>query len=86
MNYIVNGTPKMCSMLDLIKAYIEHQSNILIKSAQFDKEKAEKRKHILEGLLLILNDIDMAIELIKDSNSKEEAIKKLIDKFKIDEI
>ena len=84
MNYIVNGTPKMCSMIDLIRIYVEHQSNVLIESSQFDKEKAEKRKHILEGLLLILNDIDTAIELIKNSNSKEEASIKLQKKFGLD--
>lgn len=84
MNYIVNGTPKLCSMLDLIKAYVNHQTNIIIKIAEYDKNKAEARKHILEGLILIINSIDKAIELIKSSNDKNEAITKLINYFPID--
>ena len=85
MNYIVNGTPKMCSMMDLIDAYIIHQENILIKTAKFDKDKAEKRKHILEGLLKILNNIDKAIKLIKEAENPKDASEKLIKEFKIDE-
>lgn len=84
MNYIVNGTPKLCSMLDLIKAYVNHQTNIIIKIAEYDKNKAEARKHILEGLILIINSIDKAIELIKSSNDKNEAITKLVNYFPID--
>lgn len=83
MNFIVNGTPKQCSMLDLIRAYVEHQENVMIRAAEFDKEKAEKRKHILEGILIALKDIDKAIELIKTSSDKKEAAQRLIEYFKI---
>lgn len=86
MNFIVNGTPKMCSMIDLIKAYVNHQENILINSAKYDKEKAEKRKHIIEGLLLILEDLDKAINLIRSSEDKVEAKNKLIETFHIDSV
>ena len=86
MNYIVNGTPKMCSMLDLVKHYVEHQTNVLLASTKYDKEKAEKRKHILEGLILIINSIDKAIELIRGSLNSVEAKNKLIKEFGIDEI
>jgi DNA gyrase subunit A len=86
MNYIVNGTPKLCSMLDLIKEYITHQTNVLLKATTFDKEKAEARKHILEGLLIAIGDIDTAIELIKNSSDKNEAEQKLINYFKITSI
>ena len=86
MNFIVNGTPKMCSMMDLIDAYVVHQINVLIKATKFDKEKAEARKHILEGLLIILSDIDKAIKLIKNSKDKKEATELLIKNYNIDEI
>lgn len=86
MNYIVNGTPKLCSMLDLIKAYVNHQSGILVSIAQYDKDKAEQRIHIIEGLLIALADIDTAITLIRASENKAAAQTALINHFHIIEI
>ena len=86
MNYIVNGTPKLCSMLDLIKAYVNHQSGILVSIAQYDKDKAEQRVHIIEGLLIALADIDTAIALIRASENKVAAQTALINHFHITEI
>lgn len=86
MNYIVDGTPRMCSMLDLIDAYVKHQTNVLIKATEYDKDKAEKRAHILEGLLIVLKDIDEAIKLIKESQDTSDAKRKLMDRFILDEI
>lgn len=86
MNYIINGSPKLCSMLDLLKAYIEHQNDVLIRTNSFDKEKNEKRLHILNGLLIALSSIDEVIETIKKSLDKNDARLKLINKFSIDEI
>lgn len=86
MNFIVNGTPKMCNMLDLIKAYINHQNNVMIVGAMYDKEKAEKRIHILNGLLIAVDKIDEVIQLIKTSADKKEASQRLIDFLSIDEI
>ena len=86
MNYIVNGSPKLCSMLDLLKAYIEHQNDVLIRTNSFDKEKNERRLHILNGLLIALSSIDEVIETIKKSLDKNDARLKLINKFSIDEI
>lgn len=86
MNYIVNGTPKLCSLKQLIEAYVTHQNNVIINIAKYDKEKAEYRIHILEGLLIALKDIDKAIELIRNSIDKEQAKKSLINHFNIDEI
>lgn len=86
MNYVVNGTPKMCSMLDLIKEYCIHQENIIVKIAQNDKEKAEARKHIIEGLLIILDDVDTAIQIIRNSDNRKEAEQALIKKYNISEI
>lgn len=86
MNYIINGSPKLCSMLDLLKAYIEHQNDVLIRTNSFDKEKNEKRLHILNGILIALSSIDEVIEIIKKSLDKNDARLKLINKFSIDEI
>lgn len=85
MNYIVDGTPKMCSMIDLLKYYVEHQTDILIKEAKFDKAKSDDKIHSLEGILIILSDIDKAIDLIKNSTNREDAINKLKINFSIDE-
>lgn len=86
MNYIVDGTPKLCSMLSLIKAYVNHQISIILKVAEFDKEKAEKRKHILEGMLIILTNIDKAINIIRNSNDSNAAKLSLMKEFSLDEI
>lgn len=86
MNFIVNGSPKLCSMIDLIQEYVNHQNSILIRAAEFDKEKAEKRVHILEGLLIALKDIDKVIELIRASKDKKEARSVLMQYLNIDEI
>lgn len=83
MNYIVNGTPKLCSMLDLIREYTIHQTNVLLNATHFDRDKADARKHILEGLLIAITDIDAAIALIRESNDRTEAEKKLIARFNI---
>ena len=85
MNFIVNGTPKLCSIKDLIVAYVNHQNNIMINIATSDLEKARDKKHIIDGLLIAIKDIDTAIKLIKESESKDEARQKLISHFGIDE-
>lgn len=85
MNYIVNGTPKLCSISDLVESYVIHQNNIAIKGAEFDKDKAERRKHILEGLLVAVEDIDRAIKLIRASDNKEIAKTSLMAAFEITE-
>jgi DNA gyrase subunit A len=86
MNFIVNGTPKLCSLIDLIKAYVNHQNNVMIKAAEFDKEKAEARAHILEGLLLAVDKIDEVIKIIKSSENKATAAQSLMSFLSIDEI
>ena len=85
MNYIVNGTPKLCSIKDLIIAYVNHQHNVMINIAKVDLDKARAREHVIEGLLLAIKDIDKAIQLIKSSNNREEARAQLISYFGITE-
>ena len=83
---LVNGVPKQLSLLQLIQEYVNHQNSVLIRAAEFDKEKAEKRVHILEGLLIALKDIDKVIELIRASKDKREARSTLMQYLSIDEI
>lgn len=85
MNFIVDGTPKLCSIMDLIEAYYKHQSNCIINSSIYDKDKADKRTHILKGLITITKDIDKAITLIKNSLTPQEAKENLIKEYNISE-
>lgn len=86
MNYIVNGTPKLCSMVDLLHAYVNHQEEVLINATTFDKEKAEARAHILEGLIAAVDKIDEVIALIKQSAGRADARTKLMDFLSVDEV
>ncbi len=86
MNFIVDGTPKLCSLLDLIKAYYTHQTNVLINAATFDRDKAKARIHVLRGLLAAIDKIDEVIQLIKSSKDKAEARTTLMNFLSIDEI
>ena len=86
MNYIVNGTPKLCSMVDLLHAYVNHQEDVLVNATTFDKEKAEARAHILEGLIAAVDKIDEVIALIKQSAGRADARTKLIDFLSVDEV
>lgn len=86
MNYIVNGTPKLCSMVDLLRAYVDHQENVLINATTFDKEKAEARAHILEGLIAAVDKIDDVIALIKQSVGRADARTKLMEFLTVDEV
>lgn len=86
MNFIINGTPKLCSLKDLINAYYIHRTNVLLNATNFDKDNAEKRLHILEGLMVALADIDKVIKLIKESENRSMALKALLDNFTLDEV
>ena len=84
MNYIVNGTPKMCSMMQLIEYYIAHQEKVVINTFKFDYEKAKARVHILEGLIAAVDKIDAVINIIRGSENKNEAKARLMDFLSID--
>ena len=83
---LVNKTPMELNLKECIKIYLEHNINCLVKEINFDLDKMKSRLHIVEGLLIALEDIDNVIELIKKSSSGEDARLNLIKKYKIDEI
>lgn len=84
-NYVYKGVPKMCSMIDLIKIYVDHQTEVCSRAVIYDKKKASDRAHIIEGLLTITSNIDLAIDLIRSSENRSAARKALMDRFNIDE-
>lgn len=82
---IQNGVPKILSLRQILDAYIEHQKEVVTRRTQFDKEKAEARAHILEGLLIALDHIDEVIRIIRASETDQEAQAELMSKFKLSE-
>ncbi|VKM45745.1 DNA gyrase subunit A [Streptococcus pneumoniae] len=82
---IQNGIPKILSLRQILDAYIEHQKEVVVHRTRFDKEKAEARAHILEGLLIALDHIDEVIRNIRASETDAEAQAELMSKFKLSE-
>lgn len=78
MNYIVNGTPRQCSMLDLIKYYLIHQEKVLVNATVYDRQKAIERLHILRGLISAIEQIDKTIRIIRSQTDKKSCISALI--------
>ena len=82
---IQNGVPKILSLRQILDAYIEHQKEVVTRRTQFEKEKAEARAHILEGLLIALDHIDEVIRIIRASETDAEAQAELMSKFELSE-
>ena len=83
---LVNKEPRLLNLKQLIEVYLEHQKDVLKRATQFDLEKVKARIHILEGLILALENIDNVITLIKQSNSPSEAVSKLMTTYHLTEI
>ncbi|HFU4203658.1 TPA: DNA gyrase subunit A [Streptococcus suis] len=82
---IQNGVPKILSVRQILESYIEHQKEVVTRRTQFDKEKAEARAHILEGLLIALDHIDDVIRIIRNSETDAIAQAELMAKYKLSE-
>ena len=82
---LVDNQPKILSILDVLKYYLIHQEEVVTRRTQYDLNKAEERDHILQGLLIALDNIDEVIELIRSSKNTAEAKEKLITRFGLSE-
>ena len=82
---LVNGRPRTLNLKDLIKYFVRHRHEVILRRTRFDLEKARKRAHLLEGLLKALDVIDEIINIIKSSNSVEDAKAQLINTFAFSE-
>lgn len=82
---IQNGVPKILSVRQILESYIEHQKEVVSRRTQFDKEKAEARAHILEGLLIALDHIDEVIRIIRNSETDALAQAELMERFDLSE-
>lgn len=76
---LVDGVPKILDLKELIKYYIEHQKNVVRRRTRFDLDKAQKRKHIVEGLIIAIDNIDEIIKIIRSSYDNDQ-IKKIFNK------
>lgn len=83
---LVNGKPVLLNLKDLIKHYVDHRHDVVIRRTEYLLREAEKRAHILEGLLIALDNLDAVIELIRKSQNPDEAKSGLISNFELTEI
>jgi len=83
---LVNGRPEQLNLKQLIHYFVEHRHEVVIRRTKFELDKAEKRAHILEGLIIASDNIDEVIKLIRASSNADEAKQKLIDRFDLSEI
>ncbi len=83
---LVDNSPRVLPIKDLIQVYIDHQIDIIQRRVKFDLQKALDRAHILEGLIIAIDNVDEIVEIIKTSNNDSEALNRLIERFKLSEI
>jgi DNA gyrase subunit A len=83
---LVKGRPQMLNLKDMIVYYVEHRHEIVVRRTQYDLEQAEKRAHILEGLIIASDNIDEVIKIIRAAKSPNEAIEELIGRFNLSDI
>ncbi|MGB9770716.1 MAG: DNA gyrase subunit A [Candidatus Kapaibacteriota bacterium] len=82
---LVDGRPKILNLLELMKLFIEHRNEVIVRRTKFELEAAEKRLHILEGFLIALNNLDEVIQLIKTSPDPKSASDRLQLRFALTE-
>ena len=83
---LVNNEPKIMNILEMLKHYLRHQEEVVTRRTKYDLNKAEERAHILEGLLIALDNIDEVISIIRSSKTAAEAKSNLIERFGLSDI
>ncbi len=83
---LVKGRPEMLNLKDLIKYYVEHRHEVVVRRTKYELEEAQKRAHILEGLLIAIDNLDAVIKIIREAVSPDEARTQLMANFKLSEI
>ena len=83
---LVHGRPKTLNLRDLIKYFVEHRRDVVIRRTQYDLRKAKERAHILEGLIIASDNIDEVIRIIRAAKTPNDAIAGLINRFELTEI
>ena len=83
---LVNGQPKVLSLLDMLKCYIAHQEDVVTRRTKYDLNKAEERDHILQGLLIAQDHIDEVIQIIRSSQTPQISKDRLIERFGLTDV
>ncbi len=83
---LVKGRPRLLNLKDLIKAFVDHRHEVVIRRTRYELARAEERAHILEGLIIASDNIDEVIAIIKASTNVQEAIERLMARFSLSEI
>ena len=83
---LVNGRPKLLTLKDCIRCFVEHRHDVVLRRTRYDLRKAQERAHILEGLIIASDNIDEVVQIIKSSKSPQAAIEALMVRFALDEL
>lgn len=83
---LVGGRPQMLNLKDMIRHFVDHRHEVVVRRTEYELRKAEERAHILEGLIIASDNIDEVIALIRSSNNADEARAKLIERFELTEV
>jgi len=83
---LVKGRPKCLTLKDMIKCFVDHRHEVVIRRTQYELRKAKERAHILEGLIIASDNIDEVVRIIRAAKTPNEAIQNLMDRFELSEI
>ncbi len=83
---LVNGEPKILGLKDLLTYYLKHQEEVVTRRTRYDLNKAEERDHIVQGLLIAIDNIDEVVHIIRSSSSVQEAKNRLTERFGLDDV
>ncbi|MDP4277718.1 MAG: DNA gyrase C-terminal beta-propeller domain-containing protein, partial [Bacteroidota bacterium] len=83
---LVNGRPKLLNLRDLIRLFVEHRHDVVTRRTQYELNEAEKRAHILQGLIIACDNIERVIAIIRSSQSPDEARERLMEEFALSDI
>ena len=83
---LVNGRPELLNLKDLIRHFVDHRHDVIVRRSRFDLQKAEERLHIVQGLLIAQDNIDEVVHIIRSSKTVEEAKSRLQERFTLSEL
>lgn len=83
---LVHGRPMMLNLKDLIRHFVDHRHVVVVRRTQYELREAEKRAHILEGLLIALDNIDEVVDILRSSKSVEQARERLMERFSLSDL
>ncbi len=83
---LVNGRPELLNLKDMIRHFVDHRHEVVVRRTEYELKQAEKRAHVLEGLLVAIDNLDAVIKLIRASSTPEDAKTGLMTEFKLSEI